>query len=184
MGSEMCIRDRPAVDSYVNAPLVGYWLSENLSDGILTWQQIGGTEDPNSPHVSTLTGPELNSGTHAPARLRETPELVDGAIYSVSMAGHDPAGNLSETVQIDSVHYDITNPVIVMENPLTDSYVNTPNIIYDLSEVLAEGSITFQRTAGSADPGSPHTITIPQAQLTMGKHASLDSTVWLSLIHI
>ena len=171
----------PAVDSYVNAPLVGYWLSENLSDGSLTWQQIGGVEDPNSPHVSTLTGQELNSGTHAPGRLTETPELVDGATYAVSMAGHDPAGNLSETVQIDSVHYDITNPVIVMENPLTGSYVNTPNIIYNLSEVMAEGSITFQRTAGGADPSSPHTVTIPQVQLKMGQHASLDSTVWPDL---
>jgi len=171
----------PAMNSYINAPLVGFWLSENLSEGSLTWQQVGGEDDPNSPHVSTLTGPELNSGTHVLSRLRETPELVDGAIYEVNIVGLDPAGNLSETVQIDSVHFDITKPVIVMENPLTNSYVNSPNINYSLSEEISEGSLVFQRSAGSADPGSPHRVTIPQIQLSMGPHASLDSTVWPDL---
>ncbi len=72
----------PAIASHIKEPLVGFWLSENLDEGSLTWDHIGGEADESAPHVSQFSGTELNAGTHAPALLTETPSLVDGAIYS------------------------------------------------------------------------------------------------------
>ncbi len=171
----------PAIASHIKEPLVGFWLSENLDEGSLTWDHIGGEADESAPHVSQFSGTELNAGTHAPALLTETPSLVDGAIYSLALLGRDPAGNLSDTLRIDSVHYDMTVPVIAFEGPDTNSFVNTPDVAYSLSESLAEGRITFRRSGGNADPRSPHTVSMPEAQLAEGLHDSLEQSIWPQL---
>ena len=77
-------------------------MSENLKEGKLTWEHIGGTSDEKAPHITNLVGSELNAGTRAPGSMTETPLLVDGAIYSLIILGLDPAGNISDTLRIDS----------------------------------------------------------------------------------
>lgn len=171
----------PLIASHINEPLVGFWISENIDEGSLTWNHIGGESDESAPHISQFSGAELNAGTHAPAMLTETPSLVDGAIYSLSLLGRDPAGNLSDTLRIDSVHFDITAPMITVQGPDSGSFVNTPDVGYTLSETLAEGSITFRRSGGNADPRSPHTVSVSAAQLSQGHHDSLGKSLWPQL---
>jgi len=164
----------PTLSSYINEPLIGYWLSENLKEGKLTWEHIGGIYDENAPHISNFVGSELNAGTQLPRLMSETPMLVDGSIYSLKILGIDPAGNISDTLRIDSVHYDITDPEITVFYPDTNSFVNTAEIKYSLSEYISEGTITYQRIGGNADLGSPHVIKIEEESLaSSGLHDSL-----------
>ncbi|MFL3051321.1 MAG: hypothetical protein ACJZ02_06505 [Candidatus Neomarinimicrobiota bacterium] len=168
----------PILSSYINGPLIGYWLSENLKEGKLTWEHIGGTSDEKAPHITNFVGSELNAGTRAPGLMAETPLLVDGAIYSLKILGLDPAGNISDTLRIDSVYFDITDPQITVLYPDTNSFVNTAEIKYSLSENILEGTITYQRIGGNADLRSPHIIKIDEESLvSFGLHDSLDPSI-------
>ena len=44
-------------------------------------------------------------------------QFQDGSMYLFEMIGFDLAGNVSDTIRLDSIHYDITPPVITMIYP-------------------------------------------------------------------
>ena len=162
----------PATGSYVKDTKVSYTLSEPALSGTITWTQTGGTADPASPQVMSLTGAELNSGAHAFITLTNAPTLVDGAIYSLAYNVTDLSGNASVTVTNTSVTYDVTLPVISATAPATGSYVKDTKVSYTLSEPALSGTITWTRTGGTAD-GAIHTQTLAGAELNSGAHANI-----------
>jgi hypothetical protein len=102
----------PAASASVNDTNVSYTLSETCESATITWTQTGGTADGNSPHQQSLTGDELDKGAHSDITLTNSPALQDGAIYTVSFAGTDLAGNASPAVENTNVTYDVTGPSI------------------------------------------------------------------------
>ncbi|MFQ6676172.1 MAG: Ig-like domain-containing protein [Fidelibacterota bacterium] len=163
----------PGSGSAVNSAGLSYRLSEDLRQGSVTWERIGGRDDPRSPHVSRLTVEERAAGTHENRTLVETPPLVDGAVYRITLQGEDAAGNRADSVAVDSVVFDVSPPVIVANFPAPSSSVNSPVVSYRLSEDLREGTITWTRTGGETDPGSPHVLTLAPGELTAGDHQNL-----------
>ncbi|MFQ6616890.1 MAG: Ig-like domain-containing protein [Fidelibacterota bacterium] len=163
----------PERGSVINSAEVSYRISENLSQGVVVWKRMGGTEDPLSPHASALASSELLAGVYENLTLTETPPLVDGSVYRIVLSGQDPAGNRADSVVVDSVLFDVSPPVIVANSPAPSGAVNSPVVSYSLSEDLREGSITWTRTGGVEDPGSPHVQSLASGELTAGDHQEI-----------
>ena len=166
----------PSTGSYVKDTKVSYTLSKAIASGSITWTQTGGTADGASPHIQALAGAELNSGAHTSITLTNNPTLVDGAIYSISYNGTDAAGNSATPVVNTNIIYDITLPVISATSPSSNAYVKDTKVSYTLSEMALSGSITWTRTSGTADAGSPHTQVLSGGELNNGAHTNITLT--------
>ena len=83
-----------------------FWsVDEPLASGALTLTRTGGNPDPASPHTCTLVGQALHAGAHDHFQLDDTVNscqeavaLVEGAVYTLTLAGVDTAGNAAESV--------------------------------------------------------------------------------------
>lgn len=71
---------------------------------------------------------------------------------------------------------DSTAPVISAISPASATYTTTTQISYTLSESCGVGSITWTRTGGTADPGSPRVQALVGAELTTGAHSAITLT--------
>ncbi|NOZ03969.1 MAG: hypothetical protein GXO92_05110 [FCB group bacterium] len=160
----------PTGQSAVNHKRITYSLSENLARGAVTWQWIKGAVDPNPTHSQELVGEELAAGEHVAVDLTNTPALVDGAYYTISLDGEDFAGHVSNRATVENVYYDITNPVFTVTSPQSFAYIASPAVTYSLSETITDGTISFTRTAGSPDPGSPHIVLLAENERQQGPH--------------
>lgn len=67
-------------------------------------------------------------------------------------------------------------PIFASVDPTTGSYQNDTKVSYSLSETLVGGYITWTRTSGTADAGSPHTATLVGAELSAGTHTDITLT--------
>ncbi len=157
-------------DSHVNHSRVAYTLSENVSEGSITWQHAGGTPDELAPHLAHLLGRELNAGVHPDNVLEESPLLNDGSMYSISIAVQDAAGNDAETIVIDSVRFDVTNPEVAILSPEGASWIFSALVEYELSENLVSGRFIWEWIGGSDDPLAPHSVTLMGNELLSGIH--------------
>jgi len=160
----------PVAGSFINDPKVSYWVSENMLEGTFIWTRIGGAEDANTPHISLLSGIELQSGTFPESRLEESPVLVDGSIYTLRIGASDAAGNIADTVRIDSITFDVTSPLFTITSPEPNSYISSAARSYSLSEDIVEGVVTWERSGGEFDGKSPHASRLSGDQLTAGEH--------------
>ena len=154
--------------SFVNTNSVGYWLSEDLSDGLITWTQIGGKDDPESPHLSKFLKWDLNLGDREYAPMLSGPNLIDGSIYSILVEGTDLAGNKSEPFIIDSVTYDLTKPTVDIMNPRNNDFIKNSNIIFNNFEDLQDLKIQYNNVSGDQDQNSPHSVSLSGSYLKKG----------------
>ena len=92
-------------------------------------------------------------------------QLQDGSMYLFEMIGFDLAGNVSETVILDSIRYDVTPPVITMIYPFNNEAINNPSVSYAISERLAVGEILWTQIEGSVDSLSPHIVEMVDSEL-------------------
>ena len=166
----------PASGSTRNTMAVSYTLSESCATGSVTFTRTSGTADPGSPHVQALTGSELEAGTKSNITLANNPALVDGAVYTVAFNCNDAAESSATTVTSTNVRYDTTNPVISAVSPAGSTAINNTLVSYTLSEICASGSITWTRTGGSADAGSPHVQALTGAELNAGASSNIAIT--------
>ena len=166
----------PVSGSYHNNRLVSYTLSETCASGTVTFTRTSGTADPASPHIQNLTGSELTSGTKTNITLTNNPDLVDGAIYSLSWACTDEAGNTASVETSTNVHYDTSAPVISAVSPASNAAINNTLVSYTFSEICASASITFSRSGGSADAGSPHVQALTGPELNAGTSSGIAIT--------
>ena len=79
-------------------------------------------------------------------------------MYQFSIVGLDLAGNISDTTRLDSIHYDITPPVVTMIFPFDNAAINNPTISYALSEQLLLGEVLWTQVDGAQDTLSPHNV--------------------------
>ncbi|MCH7763971.1 MAG: hypothetical protein IIB95_09545, partial [Candidatus Marinimicrobia bacterium] len=143
-------------NSDVNHLMIDYEFSELLKESEITWERTGGVNDPKRIHKQSLIDNELAEGIHQNSQILNSPHLIDGAVYSISISGRDRAGNESNIPMVKKIRYDITAPVITLTQPQPKTYVATPGISFDLSEKLHKGKIAYTQIGGSLDPLSPH----------------------------
>jgi len=161
----------PATSAYVNNTKVSYTYSASCATATITWTRTAGTADGGSPHVQSLAAPELIGGAHTNITLASNPVLSDGAVYTLQFDCTDAAMNASTPIVVTGVTYDVTAPVISAVSPVASAYASTTNVGYTLSEICATATITWTRTAGTADGASPHAQTLVAAEMTAGVHA-------------
>ncbi|MFA5934223.1 MAG: glycine-rich domain-containing protein, partial [Candidatus Paceibacterota bacterium] len=124
----------PATDSFINSITtssdVSYTLSENITSGSITMTRTSGTADGSSPHICTLKGTALNTGTHTAFNMSNitnsctiSQSLVSGAVYTFAFNATDLAGNTATAVSNTGVIFDTTAPTAVITYSDADSIV-------------------------------------------------------------
>ena len=156
----------------INSPRNGNWLNHLLidistSETIKSWtikvERQSGKQDDNSPYEHTYLDTIIDSSS---VDLFEHFQLVDGVTYSYSIFGLDLAGNLSNIVKVDSIHYDITPPILTLIYPYNDEAINNTTISYASSEQLSVGDFLWTQTDGGIDTLSPHRVELTGDELS------------------
>lgn len=163
----------PASSSFRNNTIISYTVSEACASGNVTWTRTSGTADGSSPHVQALVGAELNIGAHSSITLTNNPALVSGSVYAIAFNCTDAAGNAATTVTNTNITFDNIAPVISAASPATNAIRYDTIVSYTLSETAASGSITWTRSGGNPDGGSPHVQALTAAEMIVGAHTNI-----------
>ena len=161
----------PPVLTFTNPPS-GAWvnnqlMSMNTNEPIQSWSIFvnwtGGEIDGKAPYSHEFLDTVSIS---ADSDLSEYFQLNDGSMYTFSIVGPDLAGNVSDTVYLDSIHYDVTPPVITMIYPFDDAAINNTTVSYAISEKLLLGEFRWTQIDGMIDSLSPHIVEMIGEELT------------------
>jgi len=156
----------PLDNASVNHSTISYELTgTDIASGEVEWAQTGGTSAPTS--TATLTSGQLTEGTHSNVTLTPSPALTSGAIYTITVTATDQVGNPGSDNN-ENITYDNTPPNFGTVGPATGSYVNSTAVSYTLSEDIDSGTITWTRTGGELDGGSPHEQSLTGSELDEG----------------
>jgi len=159
----------PSSNSFINKKSISLSISEDLANGQIVLEQISGNSDPKSPHKIVLDENSRKMGTYDNI-IYPGLEWVDGAIYNLTIGGEDFAGNVAESIKIPNINFDITPPVISIDNFNDNSYINKNILSYTLSENLANATMQFIQIDGQVDPNSPQTVELNGKELYSGTH--------------
>ena len=159
----------PVSDNYVNNAIVSYTSSETLGIMSIIWEQMGGDADPASSHTIELVGEDLNAGRHENLTLWENVPLNSGTIYSMTIRASDLAGNEADSVIMNNITYDVDNPILSLNMPLTDSFINTSHVTYSLSEELTEATLIWTGSYGTSTVAD-----ITSSEMTSGSHDDVE----------
>ena len=154
----------PTGDGYFKDPNLYYNLSEKLVSGTLAVDHVGGMADGKAPHNITLNEKFRSEGEN----LIPSIPWVDGATYNVSFDGTDRAGNTAKSVQLKNITYDVTPPIITIDNISNNSSIPDNTLSYSLSEYAAEATLVFTHVGGESDARSPQTISLTGNELNGG----------------
>ena len=155
----------------INEPKLSYSISETAVAGTITFERTSGSEDPNSPHAVDLNESELSAGENYDALLANSPTLVDGAIYRVTLTATDAAGNEAEPVRLTGILYDSVPPIVTLNYPNSSDPIKTLEIDYTLSEGMALATATWTQSHGTADPQSPRVIQLSVPEMGQGNRS-------------
>ena len=110
----------------LNAPII---------DGLVTFTQVSGTTDPNSPHEQSLTSGDLDNPnavlvdgktTFSKKLMTNPPTLIDGGVYNITFKFTDKAGNVGEHL-VNNVTYDTTKPEVIQNSISFTNNLNNTN---------------------------------------------------------
>ena len=163
----------PQSNVYTNKPFISYSISEKLDQSNIILSQVAGTDDSASPHNLILQENEKDQGSYELIDFNGL-KWVDGATYDLSFSGVDFAKNPSNKVEVKNITYDITPPIISIDNLSNNIYINNINLSFTLSESLSSATMIFTHIDGSDDPNSPHTVELVGDELTGGPHNNID----------
>ena len=130
----------------INQKNVHYVNSELLETAQMIWQWTGGEPDNNSPHFVNLVMDELQGDEIGPIVLSDSPDLVDGAIYSLLYVALDPAGNQSDTTRKVDILFDVTPPKITITYPSSNIFTTETKLLFDSSEDIYDFIIKWNGT--------------------------------------
>ena len=161
----------PVTGGSLNAPVLSYKLDEILSRCTIIWEPVSVADD--TTHNVVLKDMELSLGVFNKKNFINQSALVDGVMYRLLIDAADRAENELTVVLADSITYDTTLPVFLDVVPAAGGYVNSAVLQFTNSEILQAGSVTWLRTDGEADGGSPHTMDIPAEYLGSGPQETI-----------
>jgi len=172
----------------ITSPSSGVWVNHqelymNTNEPIQSWKVVaqwqGGVTDTKAPYSHEFTD---TVQAEMDADLIAYFQLNDGSIYSYGLVGIDLAGNVSDTVRIDSIHYDITPPVLTVIYPFDDAAINNATVSYAASEQLLAGEFLWTQNDGMIDSLSPHVVELVDEELSSAEkiHISLTNEPYLT----
>ena len=140
----------PQSNTYSNNPLFEFTLSEDLYYGKVTFTEQAGSLNPGTKVEFEMDSVDFSQGFHPRDTLGNQLPLVDGAIYTIQLAGRDIANNWNDTTLITNYHYDITSPITAILDPLDSSFVNTNAVTISNSEPLLAAEMFWINPQGDA----------------------------------
>ena len=158
----------PVNGQYIREADITYTLTEDLAEGKIYFDHIGGSSDPKTTHMITLAGGKKNKGTQGGKLPASFIRLANGAIYNIRFEGVDAAGNSAEEAIIKNIIYDNEPPVLTITIPGNNSFVNLESISFSISEDIAIGKIQLTHIAGIADPSSLKEVVLDETERKMG----------------
>ncbi|MCH7612945.1 MAG: hypothetical protein IIB45_06250, partial [Candidatus Marinimicrobia bacterium] len=161
---------KPENGDAFNELIASFEMNEKLAEGTLTFKQISGATDPNSPHEVLILPPFNDQGRYDNVTLANELTLNDGSIYSITFNARDPAGNVSDPFTVSDILYDMTSPQININSPQENSFLNEFDISFSIDETLVKGQLDVLQTLGTPDPNSPHRIELSDESLSAGEH--------------
>ena len=150
----------PSSHEVVNQSVIEFSNSEPLSAGELKFISISG-----DTLTQILTQNERKEGVHSNSALSNI-ELTDSLGYRITYFGLDLAGNKSQIASIDSIVYDVSLPLIQIENIVHHQWMNTPILRYSLSEDIEHGTVVW----ADQSPGDSITVSMDSSARTTGLH--------------
>ena len=147
---------------------VTYSLSETLFEGEFKWMWLGGVNDPSAPFTAILTNEEMQKGDYIEIELENSPEVVENALYTMSLSGRDRAGNKAKKAFVPGLQYDFTPPELAILKPDSGSAINYKEVHFQNSELLQAAQMIWSQTSGLEDPKSPHIVELENDEL-LGK---------------
>ncbi len=145
----------PKPNTSINTVLVNYTHFENLKSGSMVWLD----EETMLVEICNLSGNELMKGDKKNHLLSELPDLQDGHTYTVILNGVDLAGNRFTSDSVFHVSYDITRPTLNVENIEPDTYFNSTELLYTLSEEVESVSFSWHSYLDGKEQVIQHTLT-------------------------
>ena len=104
-------------NSFIKEAFINYTLTEDLVDGKIYFENVGGASDPKTTHMITLAGGKKNTGVQGGSLPKSFIRLVNGSIYNIRFEGVDAAGNNAPEVLIENIVFDNEKPVLKIINP-------------------------------------------------------------------
>ena len=122
----------PDTSAWINNQLMGMSTNEPIQNWSIYVNYQGDVFDEKAPHIYEFTD---TVQTAIDLDLSEYFQFNDGTMYQFSIVGSDLAGNISDTTRLDSIHYDITPPVVTMIFPFDNAAINNPTISLSLIHI-------------------------------------------------
>ena len=163
----------PVDGAHIREPDISYTLTEDLAEGKIYFDHVGGSSDPKTTHMITLAGGKKRQGTQGGKLPASFVSLVNGAIYNIRFEGKDAAGNLAAVKVVNQIVFDNEPPAITISDPENNSFRNSKTISFTISEDLAEGTITLSHAAGKSDPNAPYSIILDEAGRKSGQYENI-----------
>mgnify|MGYP001158560002 FL=1 len=158
----------PLDNAFIKEAYINYTLTEDLLEGKIFFENVGGSTDPKTTHMITLAGGKKNKGAQGGALPKSFIRLVNGSIYNIRFEGKDAAGNDAPEVIINNIVFDNEKPTLVIIKPIDNSFINVPDISISISEDLKQSSLILTSIAGENDPGSPHQVILSEDKRKIG----------------
>ena len=140
-----------------------------MDRAVVKFEYSGGDYDLGSPHIYNIQGDDLKIGSHI-IEPEFIPELMEGTQFTLSINGEDLAGNPAEPAIVLGVVYDAYPPVLALNYPLPNSFINNSKISYSINESLLEATLIWEAVGGADDPNSPHKITFNEDEKKKGSY--------------
>ena len=170
----------PVEGAFVNEMIIHYSLNEDLSEGSFTVEGTDGAETDKFPSVISIPDSLLILGEHY-FDLGESVFFSNSNVYSVTIFCKDLFGYDSNKPTIDSIHFDISPPILSLDYPNEGSFLNNYIYSYSSNESLSSAEMKWVNTGGATDSFSPHILNLGREKLTAGDSTQFifDSTLTL-----
>jgi len=132
---------QPSAEQAINKPYIEYTLSETLKEGRCIFTPSGEVIDEILSREFHFTSEWLEEGSHF-FDLSESIQLTEGVTYTIGIDGIDLAGNTSMPVNVENVIYDTTPPILTINSPVNEQFINHMQIEIIANEKLKEGELT------------------------------------------
>lgn len=123
--------------------------------------------------ANTLTATDMTKNSTTVYSYPFTVGSGNGSATVDLSTGTDMAGNSVTSAPTSGASFTVDNtaPVISAASPASDSYRNNATAGYTLSKTATSGTITFTRSGGTADSGSPRIYNLVAGDLSIGSHS-------------
>ncbi|MCR4315961.1 MAG: hypothetical protein NUW37_06370 [Planctomycetes bacterium] len=162
----------PAAGSTDTSISLTYTITEAMSILSARWADNGtgtATDPSGAAHVVNLATTDKTKGTHTAVAVAPPPALVKNVSYDVELSGQDSSGNIAVTRKNAVVAYNLTTGFFGVK-PASNSYISAPIVSYNLYDAATSIGVTITQSGGTADPNSPHSVTLSAPDLTVGAH--------------